>query len=34
MYHTDQIIAILSNKKEELEKKYPISELALCRIRV
>ena len=29
MYNTDQIINILTNQKKELEKKYPISELAL-----
>ncbi len=29
MYTTGQIITILANQKKELEKKYPISELAL-----
>ena len=29
MYTTEQIIRILTAKKQELEKKYPISELAL-----
>jgi predicted nucleotidyltransferase len=29
MYNTDQIIKILTYQKKELEKKYPISELAL-----
>ena len=29
MYNTDQIINILASQKKELEKKYPISELAL-----
>lgn len=29
MYNTSQIINILKNQKRELEKKYPISELAL-----
>ena len=29
MYNTDQVLNILSNKKEALQKKYPISELAL-----
>lgn len=29
MYNTDQVINILSIKKQELQKKYPISELAL-----
>jgi len=29
MYNTDKIINILTDQKKELEKKYPISELAL-----
>jgi predicted nucleotidyltransferase len=29
MYDTKQILNILKNKKKDLEKKYPISELAL-----
>lgn len=29
MYSTNQIINILSNQKKKLEKKYPISEMAL-----
>jgi predicted nucleotidyltransferase len=29
MYTTNQILSILSNQKEALEKKYPISEMAL-----
>ncbi len=29
MYNTEQILNILRNQKLELEKKYPISELAL-----
>jgi len=29
MYNKDQIINILKDQKKELEKKYPISELAL-----
>jgi len=29
MYDTQQILAILKKKKQDLEKKYPISELAL-----
>jgi len=29
MYNTQQILAILKKQKQELEKKYPISELAL-----
>jgi predicted nucleotidyltransferase len=29
MYNKDQIISILKDQKKELEKKYPISELAL-----
>jgi predicted nucleotidyltransferase len=29
MYNTEQIINILKDQKKELEKKYPISELAL-----
>jgi len=29
MYSTEQILNILRNRKLELEKKYPISELAL-----
>ncbi len=29
MYSTGEILAILKNKKKELENKYPISELAL-----
>ncbi len=29
MYNTEQIVNILKDQKKELEKKYPISELAL-----
>lgn len=29
MYNTEQIVNILKSRKKELEKKYPISELAL-----
>ena len=29
MYDTTQILSILSDKKKDLEKRYPISELAL-----
>jgi len=29
MYNTEQIVNILKEQKKELEKKYPISELAL-----
>jgi hypothetical protein len=29
MYNTEQIVNILKGQKKELEKKYPISELAL-----
>lgn len=29
MYNTNQIINILANQKKKLEKKYPISEMAL-----
>ncbi len=29
MYNTQQILAILKKQKRDLEKKYPISELAL-----
>jgi hypothetical protein len=29
MYNTEQIVKILKDQKKELEKKYPISELAL-----
>lgn len=29
MYNTQQIVNILKSQKKELEKKYPISELAL-----
>ena len=29
MYNTHQIIKILTDQKKELEKKYPISEMAL-----
>jgi predicted nucleotidyltransferase len=29
MYNTDQIINILKSQKKDLEKRYPISELAL-----
>ncbi|HEY4196955.1 MAG TPA: nucleotidyltransferase family protein [Mucilaginibacter sp.] len=29
MYNTEQIVSILKSRKKELEKKYPISELAL-----
>jgi len=29
MYNTEQIISILKDRKKELKKKYPISELAL-----
>jgi predicted nucleotidyltransferase len=29
MYNTQQILAILKKQKQDLEKKYPISELAL-----
>jgi len=29
MYNTQQILAILKKQKQELKKKYPISELAL-----